>query len=177
MYDRVHWLCLSVATAGNASHFTLYYLFFVPICKLRRLVDDVFGKDNQGKVPIEKVMMLIWQFRDDPSVVQFMAQFVAKYAGSRDVFDGVEFYLPQLAHMIIHLEASWDDAILERFALIIAQQSAAAMVRDLIFGALPSRDLSTLLQPASATARSARHHAEPAATSLPPIFIVISSVA
>lgn len=123
MYDRVHWLCLSVATAGNASHFTLYYLFFVPICNLRRLVDDVFGKDNQGKVPIEKVMMLIWQFRDDPSVVQFMAQFVAKYAGSRDVFDGVEFYLPQLAHMIIHLEASWDDAILERFALIIAQQS------------------------------------------------------
>lgn len=89
----------------------------------RRLVDDVFGKDNQGKVPMEKVMMLIWQFRDDPSVVQFMAQFVAKYAGSRDVFDGVEFYLPQLAHMIIHLEASWDDAILERFALIIAQQS------------------------------------------------------
>jgi len=88
-----------------------------------RLVDDVFGKDNQGKVQMEKVMMLIWQFRDDPTVVQFMAQFVAKYAGSRDVFDGIEFYLPQLAHMIIHLEASWDDAILERFALIIAQQS------------------------------------------------------
>ena len=66
---------------------------------------------------MEKVMMLIWQFRDDPSVVQFMAQFVAKYAGSRDVFDGIEFYLPQLAHMIIHLEVSWDDAILERFSL------------------------------------------------------------
>lgn len=88
-----------------------------------RLVDDVFGKDNKGKVQMEKVMMLIWQFRDDPSVVQFMAQFVAKYAGSRDVFDGIEFYLPQLAHMIIHLEVSWDDAILERFALIIAQNS------------------------------------------------------
>ena len=42
------------------------------------LVDDVFGKDNQGKVQMEKVMMLIWQFRDDPNVVQFMAQFVAK---------------------------------------------------------------------------------------------------
>lgn len=31
--------------------------------------------------------------------------------------------MPQLAHMIIHLEAEWDDAILERFALVIAQQS------------------------------------------------------
>ncbi len=27
---------------------------------------------------MEKVTMLIWQFRDDPAVVQFMAQFVAR---------------------------------------------------------------------------------------------------
>lgn len=72
---------------------------------------------------MEKVAMLIWQFRDDPAVVQFMAQFVAKFSGSRSVFDGIEFYLPQIAHMIIHLEADWDEAILERFALVIAQQS------------------------------------------------------
>lgn len=87
------------------------------------LVNDVFSKDNEGKVPMDKVMILIWLFRDDPTVVQFMAHFVTKYAGRRDVFDGIEFYLPQLAHMIIHLEVHWDDAILERFALIIAQQS------------------------------------------------------
>lgn len=43
-----------------------------------QLVHDVFGRDNKGKVPMEKVAMLIWQFRDDPAVVQFMAQFVAK---------------------------------------------------------------------------------------------------
>jgi phosphatidylinositol 4-kinase len=49
--------------------------------------------------------------------------FELQYAGSRDVFDGIEFYLPQLAHMIIHLEAEWNDAILERFSLVIAQQS------------------------------------------------------
>ena len=43
-----------------------------------QLVHDVFGRDNKGRVPMEKVVMLIWQFRDDPSVVQFMAQFVGK---------------------------------------------------------------------------------------------------
>jgi hypothetical protein len=42
------------------------------------LVDDVFGKDTMGKVQMEKVVMLIWQFRDDANVIQFMAQFVAK---------------------------------------------------------------------------------------------------
>lgn len=31
-----------------------------------------------GKVQMEKVVMLIWQFRDDANVIQFMAQFVAK---------------------------------------------------------------------------------------------------
>jgi phosphatidylinositol 4-kinase len=88
-----------------------------------RLIDEVLGKDAGDKVPIEKVVMIIWQFRDDPQVVKFMTRFVAKFSGSKHVFDGVEFYLPQLAHMIIHLEAEWDDAILERFSLVIAQQS------------------------------------------------------
>jgi len=87
------------------------------------LVDDVFGKDSQGRVQMEKVTMLIWQFRDDPDVVNFMARFVLNFAGSKQVFDGIEFYLPQLAHMLIHLEADWDDAVLERFALVISQQS------------------------------------------------------
>lgn len=88
-----------------------------------RLVEEVLGPKSSDKVPIEKVVMIIWQFRDDPQVVKFMTRFVSKFAGSRHVFDGIEFYLPQLAHMIIHLEAEWDDAILERFALVIAQQS------------------------------------------------------
>eukprot|EP00980_Cylindrotheca_fusiformis_P029020 scaffold22696_cov118-Cylindrotheca_fusiformis.AAC.14 len=88
-----------------------------------RLISDVLGKDSGDKVPIEKVVMIIWQFRDDPQVVKFMTRFVGKFAGSRHVFDGIEFYLPQLAHMIIHLEAEWDDNILERFSLVIAQQS------------------------------------------------------
>ena len=47
-----------------------------------QLVHDVFGRDNKGRVPMEKVAMLIWQFRDDPAVVQFMAQFVAKVSQS-----------------------------------------------------------------------------------------------
>mmetsp|Transcript_6690 Transcript_6690/g.7580 ORF Transcript_6690/g.7580 Transcript_6690/m.7580 type:complete len:1193 (+) Transcript_6690:124-3702(+) len=90
-----------------------------------KLIDEVLGKDagDDGKVPMEKVMMIIWQFRDDKDVMKFMTRFVSKYAGQRDVFDGIEFYLPQLAHMIIHLETQSDDAILERFSLVIAQQS------------------------------------------------------
>jgi hypothetical protein len=42
------------------------------------LVDDVLGKGAGDKVPMEKVVMLIWQFRDDSSVVTFLARFIAK---------------------------------------------------------------------------------------------------
>jgi hypothetical protein len=43
-----------------------------------RLIGDVLGDDATDKVPMEKVVMLIWQFRDDPQVVRFMTRFVAK---------------------------------------------------------------------------------------------------
>jgi phosphatidylinositol 4-kinase len=62
-------------------------------------------------------------FEETVSQMALLSALLTQYAGSRDVFDGIEFYLPQLAHMIIHLEVDWDDAILERFALVIAQQS------------------------------------------------------
>ena len=46
-----------------------------------RLIDEVLGHDSGDKVPMEKVVMLIWQFRDDPQVVKFMTRFVAKVRG------------------------------------------------------------------------------------------------
>jgi len=46
------------------------------------LVDEVLGHDvdsaSSNKVPMDKVVMLLWQFRHDPAVVTFMARFVAK---------------------------------------------------------------------------------------------------
>ena len=49
-------------------------------------MEDVLGDNNNNsplggnnnKVPMEKVVMLIWQFRDDPSVITFMARFMTK---------------------------------------------------------------------------------------------------
>ena len=45
-----------------------------------RLIDEVLGEGAvaSDKVPMEKVVMIIWQFRDDPQVVKFMTRFVAK---------------------------------------------------------------------------------------------------
>ena len=44
----------------------------------KKLIDEVLGKDAGDKVPMEKVMMIIWQFREDKDVIKFMTRFVSK---------------------------------------------------------------------------------------------------
>jgi phosphatidylinositol 4-kinase len=111
------WCCF----ASFINSFLVVYLLMY-LCL--RLIEEVFGETSEGQpVPMDKVILLLWQSRDDPRVVGFMTRFLTRYSGERDIFDGIEFYLPQLAHMVIHLEANWDDAILERFALTISQHS------------------------------------------------------
>ena len=41
-------------------------------------------------------------------------------SNERTVFNGIEFYLPQLAHMIIHLEVDLPSSALEQFALVVS---------------------------------------------------------
>lgn len=43
-------------------------------------------------------------------------------SNERRVFNGIEFYLPQLAHMIIHLDGDLPSSALEQFALVVCQQ-------------------------------------------------------
>ena len=45
-----------------------------------KLIDEVLGKGGagDGKIPMDKVMMIIWQFRDDKDVIKFMTRFVSK---------------------------------------------------------------------------------------------------
>jgi hypothetical protein len=51
-------------------------------CVACRLVDAVLNEDTADRVPMDKVVLLIWTFRDDPQVVSFMARFVAKVSNS-----------------------------------------------------------------------------------------------
>lgn len=64
------------------------------------MISEVLGKDTGDKVPIEKVVMIIWQFRDDPQVVKFMTHFVAKVWHL--VFTGSDFESSPVLHASIH---------------------------------------------------------------------------
>jgi hypothetical protein len=49
--------------------------------------------------------------------------YFSKFVGEKRVFNEIEFYLPQLAHLIIHLEVDWKEQSLERFVVVLSQSS------------------------------------------------------
>lgn len=48
---------------------------------------------------------------------------VSKFVEEKRVFNEIEFYLPQLAHLIVHLEIDWTSQSLERLLVVLCQQS------------------------------------------------------
>ena len=86
------------------------------------MVERLLAKDG-GSLDAGTTALLIWKCRRDPRLVAAAAAWLEKHSDARRAFDGVEFYLPQLAHMLVHLDVDWPAGTLERFALIVAQQS------------------------------------------------------
>lgn len=75
------------------------------------------------KLDMRSVTMMMWRARDTPEVVGTLTELLTLRSDEKDVFDGIEFYLPQLVHMMLHLEVHWPTQALQQFALMIAQQS------------------------------------------------------
>lgn len=53
-------------------------IFFTTIRLVAEVLGASDGSSGNAVVPMDKVVMLIWQFRDDPTVVTYMARFVSK---------------------------------------------------------------------------------------------------
>ena len=53
----------------------------------------------------------------------FSSFYCSKFVDEKRVFNEIEFYLPQLAHLIIHLEVDWPSNSLERLAIVLCQTS------------------------------------------------------
>ena len=83
-----------------------------------------------------------------PAFVAGLTQWLSRNVDREATFDGIELYLPQLAHMIIHFDGDWPNGVLESFALVVAQHSVGAAAR--------------------ATARAAAARAENRRTNAPP---------
>lgn len=89
----------------------------------RELAEKIGILRDGQKMDMRSLVMLMWKAREHPKLVEILSTLVATHADEKAVFDGIEFYLPQLVHMILHLEMEWKTNFLEQFSLLISQHS------------------------------------------------------
>ncbi|GBG27038.1 Phosphatidylinositol 4-kinase [Hondaea fermentalgiana] len=85
--------------------------------------EQVKVMQRQQTLDVRSLTMLIWKARNHPEFQRIVLELVALNANERNSFVGIEFYLPQLVHMMVHLEIDWPVNTLEQFALMVSQQS------------------------------------------------------
>jgi hypothetical protein len=91
---------------------------------VRKLQDQMHACEKRGgAVDMRALTMLIWEAREHPELSDLVVGLLEINAADKNSFNGIEFYLPQLVHMIVHLEVKWETSTLEQFALFISQQS------------------------------------------------------
>lgn len=78
---------------------------------------------NQKSIEARNVIIELWTHRHEPLYVSRIVDTLSHFIDEKKVFNDIEFYLPQFAHMVIHLDETWNNKILERLAVLLAQAS------------------------------------------------------
>lgn len=113
--------CSNSETVESQVHLSQVQLGLAFHKQAIRVLESCFN--NDGYLDMEKVTTLMWRQRSNSDIVQAIIDLLSKNSDVKQVFDGVEFYLPQLAHMVIHLQRDFPTAALEQFVLTVCQQS------------------------------------------------------
>jgi len=103
---------------------------------MQALLDsDVFMPDKKT-ICVQKLLSKMWENRSNMDIVNVIADLLCLFTAEKRVFSDIEFYMPQLAHLIIHLDQMSKDPGLERLAMVICQSSThAALQMSFLFEA------------------------------------------
>jgi len=80
-------------------------------------------KDSKDELDMRAVTLLMWKARERPELIEALTQVLQERHSSKTLMDGVEFYLPQLLHMLVHLEVDWPADVLQEFVLMVCHVS------------------------------------------------------
>ncbi|KAG7379398.1 Phosphatidylinositol 4-kinase beta [Phytophthora boehmeriae] len=84
-------------------------------------VADILARD--GTVDVRLLMISMWKHRANASFTAELCQRLCSMPITQPMLDQVEFYLPQLAHMVVHLEQEMPMEDIEQFVLLLSQSS------------------------------------------------------
>ncbi|KAG7376840.1 Phosphatidylinositol 4-kinase beta [Phytophthora pseudosyringae] len=84
-------------------------------------VADILARD--GSVDVRLLMISMWKHRANAPFTAELCQRLCSMPITQPMLDQVEFYLPQLAHMVVHLERELPMENMEQFVLLLSQSS------------------------------------------------------
>ncbi|GLD99862.1 hypothetical protein PINS_up008590 [Pythium insidiosum] len=84
-------------------------------------LEDIFSAD--GKVDMRLLMISLWKQRKNAAFTAEICQRLSYLSFTNPTLDQVEFYLPQLAHMVIHFDKELPIDAMEQFVLLLSQSS------------------------------------------------------
>lgn len=76
-----------------------------------------------GSVDMRILMIALWKNRKNEKFTNELCARLPYLTISKTTLDQVEFYLPQLAHMVVHLEKELPMEAMEQFVLLLSQSS------------------------------------------------------
>ncbi|KAG6949851.1 hypothetical protein JG688_00014459 [Phytophthora aleatoria] len=118
-------------------------------------VADILAHD--GSVDVRLLMISMWKHRANASFTSELCQRLCSMPITQPMLDQVEFYLPQLAHMVVHLERELPMEDMEQFVLLLSQSSVhfALQFFWMIYAALDENPLEQCFVYGSPAARQA----------------------
>lgn len=84
-------------------------------------MDDTLLPD--GSLDMRGLMIALWKNRKNSAFTAELCARLPHLTINTATLDQVEFYLPQLAHMVVHLEKELPMAAMEQFVLLLSQSS------------------------------------------------------
>jgi hypothetical protein len=101
-----------------------------------RVADFDLVKPDKKTLDVQKLLLKMWEYKKDSSIISQLANILSKFVDEKRVFADIEFFLPQIAHLTIHLDHANRIAELEYLLILIAQTSIhAALQLSFIFAA------------------------------------------
>ncbi|ETV90962.1 hypothetical protein H310_14306 [Aphanomyces invadans] len=106
--------------------------------------DGSFGPDakhplvHDGVVDMRMLMISMWKHRKNVAFINSLCDELRKLTNTRPILDQVEFYLPQLSHMVLHLEKELPMEAMEQFVMLLSLSSShfALQFFWIVYGAL-----------------------------------------
>lgn len=88
----------------------------------KHLSSEVDDLKDEETMDMGTITSLMWKARDRPELLNTVVRMLEERHSSKVLLDGVEFYLPQLVHMLVHLDYVSED-VLQEFMLMVCQVS------------------------------------------------------